>query len=128
MKPGALLSARQVGKAFASNGAQRWACRNISFDLYPGEVLAVVGESGSGKTTLLRLLAARLACDEGSVGYHARWPGHAPSDKLTDLAVMSEAQLRQLARTDWGFVEQHARDGLRMNVSGGARIKRFIVA
>ena len=64
MKPGALLSARHVGKAFASNGAQRWACRNIGFDLYPGEVLAVVGESGSGKTTLLRLLAARLACDK----------------------------------------------------------------
>ena len=85
MKPGALLSARHVGKAFVSNGAPRWACRNISFDLYPGEVLAVVGESGSGKTTLLRLLAARLACDEGAVGYHARWPGHAPSDSLTDL-------------------------------------------
>lgn len=128
MKPGALLSARHVGKAFVSSGAQRWACRNISFDLYPGEVLAVVGESGSGKTTLLRLLAARLACDEGTVAYHAGWPGQAPSDNLTDLAVMSEAQLRQLARTDWGFVEQHARDGLRMNVSGGANVGERLMA
>ena len=128
MKPGVLLSARHVGKAFVSNGAPRWACRNISFDLYPGEVLAVVGESGSGKTTLLRLLAARLACDEGAVGYHARWPGHAPSHSLTDLAVMSESQLRQLARTDWGFVEQHARDGLRMNVSGGANVGERLMA
>jgi alpha-D-ribose 1-methylphosphonate 5-triphosphate synthase subunit PhnL len=36
-------------------------CRDVSFDLYEGEVLAVVGESGSGKTTLLQLLSAQLA-------------------------------------------------------------------
>ena len=28
-------------------------CRDVDFDLWPGEVLCVVGESGSGKTTLL---------------------------------------------------------------------------
>ena len=41
---------------------------------------------------------------------------------------MSEARLRWLARTDWGFVEQHARDGLRMNVSGGANIGERMMA
>ena len=130
-----LLSVRGAGKQFMQGNRLRWACRDVRFDLYPGEVLAVVGESGSGKSTLLRLLASRLACDEGSVHYDVR--GEAGTEVtasriatagLVDLADLSEARLRWLARTDWGFVEQHARDGLRMNVSGGANIGERLMA
>lgn len=130
-----LLIARGVGRSFAAAGGVRWACRDVSFDLYPGEVLAVVGESGSGKTTLLRLLAGRLDCDEGSVHYQIREEGRAERPEgraqagpLVNLAGLSEARLRWLARTDWGFVEQHARDGLRMNVSAGANIGERLMA
>ena len=35
---------------------QQLGCRDINFELYPGEVLAIVGESGSGKSTLLNCL------------------------------------------------------------------------
>jgi len=128
-----LLSARNVGKQFMQGSRMRWACQNVSFDLYPGEVLAVVGESGSGKSTLLRLLASRLACDEGSVHYDVRNEAGtamaaAGASGVFNLAELSEARLRWLARTDWGFVEQHARDGLRMNVSGGANIGERMMA
>ena len=104
-----ILSVRSLGKRYG----QRWGCRDISFDLYPGEVLCIVGESGSGKSTLLSTLAGRLpadACEVGFVDQHGT---------RHDLIRLAEADRRRLARTEWGFVTQHARDGLRMNVSAG---------
>ncbi|MBI5256821.1 MAG: phosphonate C-P lyase system protein PhnK [Burkholderiales bacterium] len=112
-----LLSVQGLGKRYG----QRWACRHVCFDLWPGEVLAVVGESGSGKSTLLNALALRTPLDEGSVHYALRADGNGPGG-LHDLATLSEARQRLLARTDWGFVEQNPRDGLRMAVSAGANV------
>jgi len=60
------------------------------------------------------------------VHYDLRADGEAGG--LRDLATLSEARLRWLARTDWGFVEQHAREGLRMNVSGGANVGERLMA
>ncbi|NML42625.1 phosphonate C-P lyase system protein PhnK [Ramlibacter sp. G-1-2-2] len=127
MSEGLLVRADGLGKAFTRNGRTRWACRDVRFDLWQGEVLAVVGESGSGKSTLLKLLAARLPCDEGAVHYDVRDTGTGEGG-LSDLAALSEARLRWLARTDWGFVEQQAREGLRMNVSAGANIGERLMA
>jgi putative phosphonate transport system ATP-binding protein len=117
-----LLVARHLGKRYGT----RWACADVGFELYPGEVLAVVGESGSGKSTLLRLLSARLPCDTGTVQYALR--DEQGEERLTDLATLSEARRRWLARTEWGYVEQNARDGLRMNVSGGANVGERLMA
>ena len=47
--------------------AQRWALRNLDFQLHAGEVLALVGENGAGKTTLVKLLARLYDPDEGRI-------------------------------------------------------------
>ena len=47
--------------------AERWAVRNLSFELRAGEVLALVGENGAGKTTLVKLLARLYDPDEGRI-------------------------------------------------------------
>lgn len=44
-----------------------WALRDVSFDLFPGEVLGVIGRNGAGKTTLLRLLADIIKPDRGEL-------------------------------------------------------------
>ena len=100
----------------------RLALADASFDLWPGEVLAVVGESGSGKTTLLNAIAARSLPDAGCVQFSTREMG------LQDIFSMSQAQQRLLARTDWGFVHQNAVDGLRMDVSAGANVGERLMA
>lgn len=47
--------------------AERWALRNLDFELRAGEVLALVGENGAGKTTLVKLLARLYDPDEGRI-------------------------------------------------------------
>src|SRR5258708_19449784 len=60
-----ILSSRGLAKRFGG----RIACRDIDFDLWPGEVLGVVGESGSGKTTLLNCLAGRMTPEAAAITY-----------------------------------------------------------
>jgi putative phosphonate transport system ATP-binding protein len=112
MSPLPLMQVRDIYK----NYGERIALQDVSFDLWPGEVLAVVGESGSGKSTLLNAIAARSRPDAGSVRFLTRDSG------MQDVFGMTEAQQRLLARTDWGFVHQNAADGLRMDVSAGANV------
>lgn len=117
-KSEALLRCDGITKTFG----RVMGCADVSLDLYPGEVLGIVGESGSGKSTLLRCLSAALTPDAGTVSYALRHGGY------KDIHAMLDAERRMLMRTDWAFVHQNPRDGLRMHVSAGGNVGERLMA
>src|SRR5580704_14340909 len=113
-----LLAAEKLSKSYG----RHVGCRDVSFELYEGEVLAVVGESGSGKSTLLQVLSGQLDPSVGRVLYRMR------DGVARDLATLGEAERRFLFRTDWGYVHQDPTLGLRMAVSAGANVGERLMA
>jgi putative phosphonate transport system ATP-binding protein len=113
-----LLAVRSLTRRYGS----RVGCAEVSFDVWPGEVVAIVGESGSGKTTLLNCISTRLEPTAGTVSYRMR------DGEMRDLYKLGEAERRFLLRTDWGFVHQNPADGLRMTVSAGANVGERLMA
>jgi putative ABC transport system ATP-binding protein len=53
----AILRCRSLSRTYRSGGRDLTVLKDITFDLQPGDFLAILGPSGSGKTTLLGLLA-----------------------------------------------------------------------
>lgn len=118
MREGALMEAAGLTRHYG----RHVGCEDVSFDLFPGEVLAIVGESGSGKSTLLSLLSTELEPTAGRVRYRMR------DGAVESLFDLDEARRRVLMRTDWGFIRQDATRGLRMRVSAGGNVGERLMA
>ena len=72
------------------------AVRDVSFDVYPGEVFVVMGLSGSGKSTLVRTLIRLIEPTAGSIDVD----GH-------DVTAADRDELLQLRRHTFSMVFQH---------------------
>lgn len=92
------------------------ACSNISFDLYPGEVLGIVGESGSGKSTLVQMLYFDADATSGEVNFKP------VEDGVPNLFDLSNQKKRYIRNHLMGMVYQNARDGLNFRFSSGGNI------
>jgi putative phosphonate transport system ATP-binding protein len=110
--PGPIISARGLTYFYDRIPG----CRNVTLEVYPGEVLGLVGESGSGKTTVLKLISGHMKPDFGTVSYVDN------RGRPADLHKLPEIRKRLLLRTELGFVHQNPKDGLNMAVSAGANI------
>jgi len=78
-----LVSLVGVGKSF--DGVE--VVRDVTFDVRPGEVLALVGPSGCGKSTLLRIIAGLIPASSGDV----RTNGHALTGLNPDTALVFQS-------------------------------------
>lgn len=58
------------------------AVENVSFDLWPGETLALVGESGCGKSTTGRALLRLVDAQEGSITFNGERIDTLPDSRL----------------------------------------------
>ena len=72
------------------------AVRDVSFDVFPGEILIIMGLSGSGKSTLIRAITRLNDPTAGSVLLDGK-----------DLLKATEAELIELRRHKMGMVFQH---------------------
>lgn len=60
-----LLEVRHLVREFGGNRA----VDDVSFEIAPGELLALIGPNGAGKSTLFNMLGGQLAADAGSVSF-----------------------------------------------------------
>lgn len=88
-----------------------WACQDVSFDLYEGEVLGIVGESGSGKSTTL----ACLNLDREPTTGRVRLLGQ-------DVTGVHGSARRKLRSEVLGLVHQDARTVLQLDVTAGGNV------
>ena len=85
MRP--LIALEQVCRCYGGNGVRAEALRSVSFQIQPGEFVAIGGPSGSGKSTLLHIIGCLDTLTIGSYRFEGR--------EISRLSVKSLAWLRR---------------------------------
>jgi len=90
-----LISARNLVKTYTLGEQQVQALREVSFEVLPGEFLAIMGPSGSGKSTLMNLIGALDTPTSGALAIDG-----------AEISSLSSDQLAELRNRTVGFVFQ----------------------
>ena len=93
-----ILSVRDLAIVFSQGGAETKAVRGVSFDMAPGETVALVGESGSGKS-VTALSTVKLLPENARISGSVRFSGE-------ELIGADDAKLRQVRGNDISFIFQ----------------------
>jgi putative ABC transport system ATP-binding protein len=90
-----LLSAANLSKTYVTGEARVSALAGVSFDVEPGDFVALMGPSGCGKSTLLHLCGAMDRASSGTISLNGR-----------DLSTLGDDELTRVRREQVGFVFQ----------------------
>ncbi len=114
------LEVKDLQISFRTNNGTVKAVRNISFDLYKGETLAVVGESGSGKSVTARaimgILAPNAIVENGQIVYDGR-----------DLLKISEEEYHTLRGDKLAMIFQDPLSSLNPIVRIGKQLTEAMI-
>ena len=99
-----------------------YACRDITFEVYAGEVLGVVGESGSGKSTLMECLYFDQEVSSGEAYINSYKSGK------TNVFSESSQQRRYIRNHMMGKVYQNPLMSLKMNFSSIGNIAEKLIS
>lgn len=96
-----ILAVRDLNKSFTLHAIDRTvtSLRSVSFDLMPGEHLALAGASGAGKSSLLRCICRNYLPDSGTVMLF-------DGETETDLTALDDRKMARLRGRDFGYVSQ----------------------
>jgi ABC-type lipoprotein export system ATPase subunit len=90
-----LISARGLSKTYKMGEQSVHALNDVTFDIMPGEFVAIMGPSGSGKSTLLNLIGALDTPTHGTLAIDG-----------CDIAKLGHDELARLRNRVIGFVFQ----------------------
>jgi branched-chain amino acid transport system ATP-binding protein len=109
-----ILSIQGVTKRFGGVVA----LKDVSFDVYKGEVVGLMGPNGAGKTTLLNVIAGEYAPEAGKIIFHGHDITNCPPYKTCHLGIARTYQIPQ------PFVSLSVRDNLLVSALYGAQLKK----
>ncbi len=88
-----------MSRSFGDGALKRFALRDVTVDLFPGQLALLMGPSGSGKSTLLAVLSGLLPPDSGQV--FAEDQG-----RTVDVWAMTDPEREQFRLRHTGFIFQ----------------------
>ena len=107
-----LLTMENLSYTYHTLSGETKALENISFQIFPGEFVAIVGPSGCGKSTLLNIIAGQITEYQGSLHFHeSLYPSKDPKSNHLNIGYM----LQHDHLFPWRTILQNVCLGLEIN-------------
>ena len=115
-----IIEVKNLEISFDTFAGKVQAIRNVSFDLYQGETLAIVGESGSGKSVTTRsimgLLASNANIENGEILFNG-----------SDIVKKSEKEMQKIRGKDISMIFQDPMTSLDPTMPIGRQVAESLV-